>query len=143
MSAKTNVFMAAVVTICLLAIVRCKKDDPQPETERVKTLLKSNTWKLQSALVDGMDKTALYNGLTITFTDSNYTTTEGNVMWPASGSWSFSDDSATKIIRNDDLAISLEVTATTLKLSFAWSKSTLGRGRESSLEGQHLFTFTK
>jgi hypothetical protein len=128
----------------LLFMQGCKKDSAQPETERVKALLKSNAWKIQSVQVDNVDKTSLYAGFTLSFTDANYSTTKGGGLWPATGTWAFVDDTGKKIKRNDNLEITLvEVTETSLKLSFNWSKTTLGPGRVSSVAGNHIFNMVK
>lgn len=122
----------------------CKKDDPQPETERVQQLLVSGNWQIQSVLVNETDQTASFSGLTLSFTATNYSTTNGKIVWPASGTWKFSDNSATKITRDNSLEISLiEVTPTSLRMSFINPTTTIGTGRLSSTSGEHEFHFTK
>jgi hypothetical protein len=140
----TTVILLGMCLSGLLFMQSCKKDSPQPETERVKALLKSNTWKMQSVQVDNVDKTSVYAGFTLSFTDVNYSTTNGGGLWPATGTWTFVDDTGKKIKRNDNLEITLvEVTETSLKLSFNWSKTTLGPGRTSSVAGNHTFNMVK
>lgn len=134
-----------LLAISLLSIQSCsKKSDPQPETDRVKELLKANTWKIQTVTVDNVDKTSVYAGLTLSFTDATYTTTNGGPVWPASGTWQFADDTGKLITRSDDLSISVEeVTTTKLSLKLTWAKTTLGGGRTASIAGSHLFVFGK
>jgi hypothetical protein len=106
--------------------------------------LTAHSWELSSATVDGNDETALYDGLTITFTKTGFITTNGGVTWPASGTWEFVDKSGKTIIRNDDLEIEiLEASKTTLKLSFFWDNSTFESGRVSSVGGDHVLTFVE
>ena len=119
--------------------------------ERVKTpaeiarekLVAGSPWTLQTAKVDGVDKTSLYQGLTITFMSNSYTSTHGGVIWPASGTWDFTDESGTTMVRiSDGLEISIEtLTETQLVISFAWSQGTVGSGRSQSVSGQHTLTF--
>jgi hypothetical protein len=138
-----NLFIAITVS-SLLLLSGCKSDDPQPETDRVKVLLIANAWRIQTVTVDGTDQTALFTGLTLSFTNTNYSTTNGGVVWPASGTWNFTDDTAQKVLRNDGQEITVtEVTPTNLKLSLTRTTGTLSTGRVSSIAGNHVFSFIK
>jgi hypothetical protein len=142
---KINTFLFTAAIMSLLLVTSCKKsDDPQPETDRVTGLLKANTWKIQSVTVNSTDQTDLFTGLTLSFTDINYTTTKGSVVWPANGTWTFTDDTAKKILRSDDIEVTImEITDTSLKLSLNWDTGTFGPGRTSSIAGNHVFSFVK
>jgi hypothetical protein len=141
---KINLVASVLVIVSLLFIAGCKKDDPQPETARVQELLKANTWLIQTVTVSEVDQTNLFTGLTLSFTNTNYATTNGGVVWPASGTWEFTDATAKTIERNDGLLITItEVTGTTLKLALTWPTTTLGGGRTSSIAGDHEFNFIK
>ena len=141
---KITAIVLLMMTICHLMLFQsCKKDDPIPETERVKSILKANTWRMQAVSVDGTDQTQVYAGLTLTFTDTNYSTTNGGVVWPATGTWVFADQTGKLITRSDGLAITVEeATTTTLSLKLTWANTTLG-GRASSVAGVHVFVFGK
>ena len=94
--------------------------------------------------MDGADKTDIYGDLSLKFTSSVFTSTNGEALWPASGTWTFTTDDATAIKRDDGLVVTLqEVTDTSLKLALTWSKTTLGSGRIESVSGQHVFSFGK
>ncbi len=139
----TTLFVAISVS-GLVLFSGCKKDDPQPETDRVKGLLLANAWRIQTVSIDDTDQTTLFTGLTLSFTNTNYSTTNGGVVWPASGTWSFSDNTGKKILRSDGQEITVtEVTATNLELSLTRAKGTLALGRVSSVAGNHVFTFIK
>lgn len=135
----------AVAITSLLFFQSCKKDDPTiAETDRVAGLLKANMWKMQSVMVDGMDKTTIYTGLILNFTATGYTTTNGGAVWPASGTWMFADATAKLITRSDGLALTVEeITTTKLSLKLNSTKTTLGGGRTSSVAGNHTFVFGK
>jgi hypothetical protein len=140
----SNSCRLVITLFCILLLIACKKDDPEPETDRVRALLKANTWRIQQVTVDGTDQAALFTGLTLSFTETNYTTTNGGLVWPASGSWAFKDDTAKKIVSSDGLEITvLELSATSLKLTLTWDAGTLGLGRISSVAGDHTFNFVK
>jgi hypothetical protein len=139
-----RILVLLFITGVMLQFAGCKKADPKPsETEVVKEKLTSSTWTLQNVTVDGVDQTAVYQGLTINFTETTYTTTKGGLVWPASGTWSFTDDTATTIKRDDGIEVGVEVTDTSLKLTLTWAKATFGTGRVASVKGLHVFTFRK
>lgn len=137
-----SIIIFALAGLFLLA--SCKKDDPKPETERVKELLKTNIWRIQNVTVDNTDQSALFTGLTLTFTDTNYSTTKGGVVWPGNGTWAFTDETAKKILRSDGVEIRVEeITASSLRLGLTRTSGTLGPGRVTSVSGNYLFSFIK
>jgi hypothetical protein len=139
-----NIAASLFVIIGLLFLTSCKKEDPEPETARIQKILAANSWVIQTVTVNEMDQTNLFTGLTLSFTKTNYSTTNGGVVWPASGTWEFVDETAKTIVRNDGLQITInEVTNTSLKLALTWSTTTLGGGRTASVAGDHEFSFIK
>jgi hypothetical protein len=132
-------------TLCLLlGQASCGGDDAAPsETDRVRGILKG-AWKVQTVRVDDTDQTTRYKNLTLTFTDANYSTTDGAPVWPAAGGWTFTDETGKAILRSDDVIITVEeATASTLVLRFDWDTTTIGPGRIKSIQGEHVFTFEK
>ncbi len=145
-------YIALLLSFVTLAVMMAqltscgKKSDPAPTVsaqDQVKAQLVANPWKLQSVSVDGVDQTSVYQGFAITFTGSGYTTSKGGAVWPASGTWTFASTDGTAIKRDDGLDVQILVTATLLKMTLTWTKTTLGGGRIESLKGQHVFTMTK
>jgi hypothetical protein len=138
----------AVITIIfcgLLVLQSCggKGSDPSP-ADQMKTILTSGTWNLQNVSVDGVDKSSIYSGLTLRFTEGNFTTTNGRVVWPASGTWEFSDDTGKNLTRGDGVPIGVEeATTSKLVLKLTWNQTTLGQGRANSVKGVNVFTFGK
>jgi hypothetical protein len=138
-------FLSRVIYVPIIIVVfgmaGCKDKDPIPETDRVRELLFTGTWKAKQVTVDAVDRTYQFTGLTLTFTATNYTTTNGKLVWPASGTWKFKNDEAKVLLRDQDVEVTIiEVSSTTLKLSFNWSTTTLGSGRSMSVAGKHEFT---
>jgi hypothetical protein len=119
------------------------KSDPSPQ-DQVRSILTSGTWNLQGTTVDGVDQSSVYTGLTLRFTDTNFTSTNGRVIWPASGTWQFADESGETFVRNDAVVVTIEnATSSNLVLRLTWNETTLGNGRVASVAGVNVFTFTK
>ncbi len=144
------VFLVIMSIATLIHLSGCSgaAADPTPapasKQDEVKAILTSPTWKMQSVTVDGADKTSIYKDLSLKFSASGFTSTNGGAVWPASGTWSFTNADATAVKRDDGLEVKLqEVTASSLKLALTWSKTTLGPGRIESVSGQHVFSFGK
>jgi hypothetical protein len=119
------------------------EDDPTPNEVTLAQLTQS-PWRISAVTVDNTDRTNLFTNLTLTFTATNYSTTNGGLVWPASGTWTFADESGQKIKRSDGVEITVvEASATTLRLSLQWAKGSLGAGRTGSVAGNHVFTFVR
>jgi hypothetical protein len=142
-----NLLFSLLIIVSLITFSNCgdTKKDPEPtEAEKTTKLLTAATWKLQSLTIDGVSDDKFFKGLTITFSATGYTTTNGDPIWPASGTWDYSDGptSARKIKRNDNVEVTIdEITASNLTLSLQWDKTTTG-GRTSSIPGKHIFKLT-
>ena len=129
-------FAAIVITAC--------HTDPDPTAQETTTaMLIANTWKIQRVTVDNTDQTGSFTGLTLKFTETSYTTTHGNVVWPASGTWTFITEDGQQIKRDDGVEIKTEVTDNSLRLTLNWAKTTLNSGRVNAVAGVHVFTFIK
>lgn len=140
-----------LVVVMIAALASCNggagtdDPDPEPETEaeRVSGLMTSSMWKLSSLKVDDVSKN-LFEDMTITFTATGFTTTKGAPVWPASGTWTFTNDGAKEFRRDDQTVVSIEsITSTSMTLSLAWTKTTIGPGRTASVAGKHVFVFGK
>ena len=140
-------------SLCLLSLLMiagvmlissCEKKTEISVADAVKAKLTASTWKLKSVDVSGKDQTSVYKGLTLTFTTTSFTTTNGGTVWPVTGTWEFKTPDATAIVRDDKLEVTIqEVTETSLKLALTWSKNTFTSGRVEAVSGAHVFTFSK
>ena len=145
---KTLIKILLIVPVLsgILLLSHCggsKSNDPAPVTEpqRVTSLLKTGTWKIQSVSVDGADQSALFKNFTLSFTDAGFATVNGSAVWPASGTWKFVSDQATSFTRDDGLVVTIQtVSSTQLIISLVWTKTTLGPGRIESVKGTTVFT---
>jgi hypothetical protein len=135
--------------VSLMTFMACGGDEPLSKEEQVTQLLvgksatAANVWKMQSVDVDGVDQTSIYSGLTIKFTDGQFTATNGGGLWPATGTWTFSGTEGSTIKRDDGTEIKVTVTEILLTLEMSWTKTTLGPGRVSSVSGQHKIKLSK
>lgn len=136
---------ALLLLVAIISVSGCGSDDEDmKETDRVQAILTDGAWNLQTVTVGGTDQTALYAGLQVTFTATGYTSVNGDAVWPATGTWQFTNESATVIKRNDDLVIDIaEILDNKLVLELTWTKTTLGSGRTASVAGEHTFTFVR
>jgi len=124
----------------------CGNDDPAPN-DVTQQILTAGKWNIQSATIDGVS-TDLFTNLTLSFDTNNpiytYTTTNGGVVWPASGTWSFVGEDGKKIKRNDGLDIDLEnVSDKQLVISYTWASTTFTGGRIKGIKGVNKLTFTR
>lgn len=137
--------LSLVLIVFLILFSGCGGDSSSLSASEVTTKqLTSSGWKISTVQVDGTDQSALFTNMTLSFTATNYATTKGGVVWPSSGTWTFTDNTAKKIKRNDNLEVTIvEITDTSLKLSLTWAAGTFGSGRFSSVAGSHVFSFVK
>lgn len=131
-----------------LVFVACGDDDPVPQEpsaqERVTTLLSSAPWTLSGVTVDGLNRTSAYAGLTLTFTGSDFTTTNGRGIWPASGTWAFTSENATAFTRNDGVVVTIQtINANLMRLSMDVEENSFLPGRVNSLAGTHVMVFER
>jgi len=142
----TKILKSVVAMLAMIIIIAScgGSDDPiQSETDRVKSLLTSGAWKVQTVTVDNISATTDFTGLQLTFNGTSFTSTNGNIVWPATSTWIFTNDQAKAFTRGDAVVVTIdEITSAKLVLSLDWD-GTLGSGRVESIEGKHTFTFGK
>jgi hypothetical protein len=131
--------------VLMLFLASCGSSSTGPTAKEVSTQkLVANTWRVNTVTVDAVDQTALFTGMTLKFTATGYTTTNGGVVWPASGTWSFTDEAGKIIKRSDNQEVTItEISDTILKLSLTRTQGTLGSGRTESIAGNHVFNLVK
>ena len=136
-------FLLAVTLAAVTLLSGCKSDDPTPQQANMKKLT-SGAWTVSQVTVDGVDQSSLFTGMTLQFTKTTYTATNGVPVWPTSGSWTFVDKTGKLIRRDNELDITIVAISTSeLKLSLDWDQDTYSGGRRRSVAGEHLFTFRK
>lgn len=147
--------MTLIVSLAVFStMIGCSDDDggggpePDPQQEFIQKL--SGAWTVASVTRDGVDVISDFQGFSVTFTSSGYTTQNGGVAWENSGSWDFSippsSDGSTATVTIDD---SISVTLTfsnndqTLTVSFTIQETKFGTSRTKSLAGSYVFVVNK
>ena len=136
------------ISLVLLLVFSCNSVD-QPDLDvddplDLQANLLNGTWVLKdesSAVKDG-SVVSDFKNLTLTFSGGskdggNFATTNSidADVWPNSGAWEFQNNDRTKLLRNDNVVMSISVTQTTLRTSF-----TVSGGLK---EGNWVFDFIK
>jgi hypothetical protein len=140
------VLLSAFILYSTLSLTSCKDDDPSA-TETNLNRLTAHHWNLTKVTVNGVDKTSLFIGFTLQWNKNNsFAVTDGGVMWPSTGTWSFTDGSAQTLFvslrNNTDAEVTIEtLNDSNLLISLYWDETTLGQGRVRSVEGDYLFEF--
>lgn len=118
-----------------------KETAPEPEPD-VTSLLTAGQWNVTGVTVDGAPST-MYPGMTIIFSSAGtYSSANGGGIWKAAGAYKFQNENEL-FVDNDFTATITEITSGSLKLSFNWTRTTVGPGRETSVKGFHVFTFAR
>jgi hypothetical protein len=142
MKAFKNIVIA-VSTIAIFFISGCSKDDETSTRNEQLRLLTASAWSINSITVDGVDQSSLFTNMTVSFAESEYETSGGSEVWPASGTWRFKQNNSNVIIIDNDIEMTIvNLDESTLKISFQWNHNTFGTGRAKSIAGFHEFTFT-
>ena len=140
-----NIFLN--ITFFLSILFACNSVDPTPEPDDpldIQANLLNGTWILKDASSAVKDNNVIseFKDLTLTISGAtksggNYATTNSfdSGVWPNSGSWQFQNNDRSKLLRNDNVVISISVTQTTLRTSF-----TVVGGLK---EGNWIFDFIK
>jgi hypothetical protein len=133
---------ATLLVIVSLTHTACDGNDPAPRDNMLKQL--TGSWHISRVTVDGMDHTGLFDDFNLVITTQQFSATNGEPVWPASGTWAFADDQAKTFTRDDGIIVTIEsISNTQLRLSLMWTKTTIGAGRARSVSGAHVFEFEK
>ena len=143
----------------------CKdKDEDKKTVEQTQLEKLKGVWVIQTATVDGNDRSSAFTMAPALTLDLSGTYAEGGTYqysltgsrqdpspWPDEGKWKFGTNKSTEIIRdpNTDIETSMtySVSDTDLIISFSLGDGAagwpIGNGRANSVTGEWTFTFTK
>lgn len=143
-----NLLSALVFFSCII-FVSCGGDDgggkdPDPAVEQANKLIGDWTVTASGAKLDGTAADG-WDGFALTFsgdeTGGNYSTSgaASEEVWPSSGTWEFDGDDIGTVLRSDGVEIDVQVSETSLTLSFTIAS---GSGaRASGIDGDWTFSF--
>ncbi len=133
----------AIIILTTTILLGCGDNGPTAQ-EKTEALLVSAQWKNPVVTVDGIDQSALYQNFKIQFGHNTYTSSGGEPLWPASGTWVFVDENASTMKLDGKLEIKIsEITETNLELIFQNDNSTFTSGRSMSIKGENKFRLKK
>ena len=132
----------------LSLFVGCNSADPDPDPVADplddQAALLNGTWILKDASSATKDGNVVsdFENITLTFSGGsknggNYSTTNSASadVWPSSGTWTFQNGDKNKLLRSDNVVLSISLTSTTLRTSFVVSGGLK--------EGNWVFDFIK
>ena len=141
--------MKNIIYFLFLIFISCKSVDEQPDFQGedpldIQANLLNGTWVLkdQSSAVKDGSVVSDFKDLTLTISGGTkdggtYGTTNSidSDVWPNSGTWEFQNGDRSKLLRSDNVSMSISVTQSTLNISF-----TVTGGLK---EGNWVFDFIK
>ena len=132
----------------LSLFIGCNSADPDPDPVADplddQAALLDGTWILKDASSATKDGNVVsgFENITLTFSGGsknggNYSTTNSasTDVWPSSGTWTFQNGDKNKLLRSDNVVLSISLTSTTLRTSFVVSGGLK--------EGNWVFDFIK
>lgn len=143
--------------VSLAIFISCKDDGDDTSTpttnvkeQRAEELQASWTANDAGVTIGGQAPDGDWSGFELTISNASqdggdYAATgvpsDASAVWPASGTWTFNNDGATEILRDDDVVMTISsVTETALTLRFAIEDP---NARTSGIYGNWQFTCSK
>jgi hypothetical protein len=142
---KSKFSILAMVLVLNMVVFSCKEKPPPPKTDQEinKEILMSTAWVPAAGSnqitvgTPPSDVSDSWRDFELTFGDGSYSSTgaPNPEIWPASGTWAFDGTSATTLIRDGALEITLStISDTALKMEFTYTA-----GRVNGIEGAWVF----
>ena len=135
--------MICVIVLSMFSLLGCGGDDgPPPETaEQIAEKKLLGSWKIAEGGSIKVDETAQYPGFGLSFTQKNYSSSNGGKLFAASGTWKWKDAKTDKVIilGKKELTIT-ELTASKLVFTFTFSS---GGSVAAGISGAYTVTLSK
>jgi hypothetical protein len=130
-------------TFLILALIGgCSKTETRTQAQIVTGYMTQKNWSINTVQVDGVDATSNFAGMALSFTPTSFSTTNSNTIWPANGTWKFTDASGSTFKIDDQLLVTVaQASSSTLSLTLTWTKTTFAGGRVQSVSGNYEFQF--
>ena len=132
-----------ILVLITISISGCGNDEPTV-SEKMEAMMVSSEWTKPTVTVDGVDQSSLYQNFTIQFSKGTYSSSGGSPLWPASGTWVFADETATKLTLDGKKEVQInEITDSILELALQNDNTTFVTGRSNSIKGKNVFKLKK
>ncbi|HRK52406.1 MAG TPA: hypothetical protein PK185_00715 [Cyclobacteriaceae bacterium] len=140
--------LLGIAFLLIPMIDSCKSETELTAQEQVTAQLIAggDSWGMESVTIDDVDESGSFSDLSIKFGATSFTTTNGGLVWPSTGTWAFTTAEATSFTRDDGVEVLIEsIVADELAISLEWDKTTLDTegGRVLSRKGKHKFRFRR
>ena len=133
--------MICAIALSMFSLLGCG-GGPDPETPQKKAVdYLLGTWKLSggSIKLDGQDESSQYLGFILSFTKTDYSTSNGGKLFNASGIWKWKDGKTDKLITLGTKEITItELTESKLVFTF-----TFAGAEAAGTAGSYVVTLTK
>jgi hypothetical protein len=138
------ILLIVLLASTLTGLSSCDDTPPKTAQELVTEQLTAGPWRLETVTIEGEDGAQLFQNFGLTFTETGYTSTGTTPVWKRAGTWTFLNEEATRINRDNEVDIDIvSIDDTTLKLTLTWNQETFEGGRTKSLRGKHEFTLRR
>lgn len=120
-----------------------KKKDEEPSAQELALEALAHSWSVSNGSVirDGLDVSANYVGLQLTFSDGSYNTSNAGELFAASGTWEWVGESTTQLTMDDGKTVTIgSVSGTTLVISFDHTGT---GGTAFGVSGAYQITLTR
>jgi hypothetical protein len=147
---KTDNRIYAVLMVVLTTTLSCdKKEDSGERLQEVISKLVGKTWTIQSVVEEGIDRTLIYEGMTITFEQQSassrlkYVTEKAGPVWAIQGTLDCQYAGRLEMYRDDNILCAVQsITDSELEIEVINFPYSIGPGRTESTGGNHVFTFS-
>ena len=134
--------MICAIALSMFSLLGCGGGDEPETAQQIASKKLPGSWKLSggSIKVDGKDESNQYPGFTLSFTKTDYTTSNGGKLFKASGIWNWKDGKTDKLITLGKKEITItELTESKLAFTFTFA----GASEAAGIVGSYVVTLTK
>ncbi|MGW8123547.1 hypothetical protein ACV07N_12880 [Roseivirga echinicomitans] len=141
----SNKLNIAVLIMCVVLVIGCGSDDqpggPTAPEEAFEILAGDWTFGTNGNIkLDNQDVRNNYPGFALSFTDGTYTTTNGGDLFRATGTWTWADQTGTRITLDTNEEVNI---VTLTERSFKFSFTHTGGGVAAGTSGNYVVSLEK
>ncbi|MBT1688115.1 hypothetical protein [Dawidia soli] len=144
-----NAMAMRLCSVCcvlfLLAFTACNNDNNEPGEEALQRKKLVGTWTVGETGSVKRDDVTLsgWDTFELTMGEQTYQTSNASAaVWPAQGTWKLVTGDVSKVERDDDVILTVNVSGETLQISFQYGDDA-ANGRAASIAGSYVFNLIK